>query len=207
MGSRSRDIFRERGAHCKVYGFSAVSYAKTAEPIDLPFGLWIRVGRRKHTFNRVRQVVQCTQVQSNSPDGANVPDDTTRLSFLKWLNRSICRRPTGCMHSGVPKEAQIQSYSQGGTNVPSSFSWKGTNCCHLAKTIELSVCGGDAGLVKLLDQLLQRAQCSHCKRCISYGNSVCPSVRPSVTRRYCVKTTARITVQFAPLDSKMCLVL
>jgi len=40
---------------------------------------------------------------------------------------------------------------------------------------------------------------------------VCPSVRPSVrlsvTRRYCVKTTARSTVQFAPLDIKMCLVL
>jgi len=35
-------------------------------------------------------------------------------------------------------------------------------------------------------------QCSHCKRCISYGNSVrpsvCLSVSPSVTRRYCVKT-------------------
>jgi len=27
---------------------------------------------------------------------------------------------------------------------------------------------------------LQRAQCSHCKRCISYGNSVRLSVRPSV---------------------------
>jgi len=27
---------------------------------------------------------------------------------------------------------------------------------------------------------LQRAQCSHCKRCISYGNSVCPSIRLSV---------------------------
>ena len=27
--------------------------------------------------------------------------------------------------------------------------------------------------------LLQRAQCSHCKRCISYGNSVRLSVRPS----------------------------
>ena len=53
----------------------------------------------------------------------------------------------------------------------------------------------------------QRAQCSRCKRCISYGNSVCPSVCPSVTRRYCVKTTARSTAQFAPLDSKMCLVL
>ena len=51
---------------------------------------------------------------------------------------------------------------------------------------------------------LQRVQCSHCKRCISYSNSVC---RPSVTRRYCVKTTARSTVQLALLDSKMCLVL
>jgi len=64
---------------------------------------------------------------------------------------------------------------------------------------------------------LQRAQCSHCKRCTRYSNSVCPSVclsvclsvRPSVrpSRRYCVKTTACSTVQFAPLDSKMCLVL
>jgi len=61
---------------------------------------------------------------------------------------------------------------------------------------------------------LQRAQL-HCKRCISYGNSVrlsvclsvCPSVRPSVTRQYCVKTAARSTMQFSPLDSKMCLVL
>jgi len=54
-------------------------------------------------------------------------------------------------------------------------------------------------------------QCSHCKRCTSYGNSVYlsvrPSVRPSDTRRYCVKTTACSTVQFAPSDSKMCLVL
>jgi len=33
------------------------------------------------------------------------------------------------------------------------------------------------------------------------------SVRLSVTRRYCVKTTARSTVQFALSDSKMCLVL
>jgi len=55
--------------------------------------------------------------------------------------------------------------------------------------------------------LLQRAQCSHCKRCISYSNSVCLSVCPSVTRRYCVKTAVRSKVQFAPLDSKMCLVL
>ena len=63
----------------------------------------------------------------------------------------------------------------------------------------------------ILDRFLQRAQCSHCKRSISYGNSVCPSVCRSVClsviRRYCVKTTAHSMVQFAPLDSKMCLVL
>ena len=34
-----------------------------------------------------------------------------------------------------------------------------------------------------------------------------PSVCPSVTRRYCVKMTARSKVQFAQSDSKMCLVL
>jgi len=34
-----------------------------------------------------------------------------------------------------------------------------------------------------------------------------PFVCPSVTRRYCVKTTARSKVQFALSDSKMCLVL
>jgi len=46
-------------------------------------------------------------------------------------------------------------------------------------------------------------QCSHCTRCTSYSNSV----RLSVTRRYCVKTTARSMVQFELSDSKMCLVL
>jgi len=50
-------------------------------------------------------------------------------------------------------------------------------------------------------------QCSHCKRCTSYSNSVCLSVCPFVTLRYCVKTTAPNTVQFALSDSKMCLVL
>jgi len=46
-------------------------------------------------------------------------------------------------------------------------------------------------------------QCSHCKRCISYSISVRLSVCLSVTRRYCVKTTARSMVQFALSDRKM----
>ena len=37
--------------------------------------------------------------------------------------------------------------------------------------------------------------CSHCKRCTSYDSSVCLSVYLSVTRRYCVKTTARSTAR------------
>jgi len=37
--------------------------------------------------------------------------------------------------------------------------------------------------------------------------SVCLSVRPSGTHRYCVETTAGSTVLFALSDSKMCLVL
>jgi len=67
------------------------------------------------------------------------------------------------------------------------------------------------GLQRVGARFLQHAQCSHCKRCISYGIYVRLSVRlsvcPSITRRYCVKTTARSMVQFAPLDSKICLVL
>jgi len=35
---------------------SAVSCAKMAEPIDLPFRLWTQVGLGKHKFNPVRQV-------------------------------------------------------------------------------------------------------------------------------------------------------
>ena len=38
-----------------------VCFAETAEPIDLPFGLWTRVSRRKHRFNDIRQVAPMCQ--------------------------------------------------------------------------------------------------------------------------------------------------
>jgi len=39
-----------------------VSPAKAAEPIEMPFGFWTRMGRRKHKFNRICQVVpMCPQ--------------------------------------------------------------------------------------------------------------------------------------------------
>jgi len=42
-----------------------------AEPIDLPFGLWTLVGRKKHKFSRIRQVVGATwRIQLNRPSVA-----------------------------------------------------------------------------------------------------------------------------------------
>jgi len=48
--------FWGEGSPIVEYGDFAVSCAETAEMIDLPFGLWTRVGRRKHKFSRIRQV-------------------------------------------------------------------------------------------------------------------------------------------------------
>jgi len=42
---------RERCAHCKVQGLTAVSCAKTAEPTEMPFGMWNRVGPMKHVLD------------------------------------------------------------------------------------------------------------------------------------------------------------
>ena len=54
-GSRSpmwRGNFDGEGAsHCKVYGHSAVICAKVAEPIEMPFGLWDRMGPRNHLLD------------------------------------------------------------------------------------------------------------------------------------------------------------
>ena len=56
-------ILMGKGAsHCKVQRHSAVICAKTAEPIDVPFGLWTRIGRKKYKFNRIRQVALCARM-------------------------------------------------------------------------------------------------------------------------------------------------
>ena len=40
-----------RASHCKVQGHSAVICAKTAEPIEMPFGLWAQMGLRNHVLD------------------------------------------------------------------------------------------------------------------------------------------------------------
>jgi len=44
-------ILRGKGAHCEVWENFAVSCAKTAESIEMPFGMWTRVGSRKHLLD------------------------------------------------------------------------------------------------------------------------------------------------------------
>jgi len=44
------------GANLDARRHSFATCAEMAEPTDLPFGLWSQVGRRKHKFNRTRQV-------------------------------------------------------------------------------------------------------------------------------------------------------
>jgi len=61
-----RVILGEMSAYCKILGFTAVSCAKTAEPIDLPFVLWTREEGKE---GRAKEA----QVQLYSPGGASMP--------------------------------------------------------------------------------------------------------------------------------------
>jgi len=40
----------EKTANCKVFGRSVMSCAKTAEAIEMPFGIGARVGPRNHVL-------------------------------------------------------------------------------------------------------------------------------------------------------------
>jgi len=71
-GSRSpmgRDTFeRERGvplSYCKVQEQSAVICAKTAEPIEMPFGLWARMGPRNYMLDESPEVLRNVAMATN----------------------------------------------------------------------------------------------------------------------------------------------
>jgi len=42
----------EGASNCKVWGHSAVICAKTAEPTNMPFGLWAQTGPGNHVLDR-----------------------------------------------------------------------------------------------------------------------------------------------------------
>jgi len=52
-------------SHCKLWGHSAVICAKTAEPIEMPFGLWARMGRRNHVLDGGPEVLRDVAMTTN----------------------------------------------------------------------------------------------------------------------------------------------
>jgi len=71
-----RGNFKGKGAsRCKVQRHSAVICAKTAEPIEMPFGSWTRVGPRKHVLvgAQIRRAKEQLLGERTCP---GIPDDT-----------------------------------------------------------------------------------------------------------------------------------
>ena len=59
-------LFLGKGSpHFKVYALSAVSCAETAEPIDLLFGLWTRIGTRNHVLDGGPAVMKDVAMATN----------------------------------------------------------------------------------------------------------------------------------------------
>ena len=84
--------------------------------IDLLFELWTWVGRRKHEFNRIRQIGSVC---------------TISIVFARWCQctrrhcRELCKNgqtdrfAVWVVDLGGPTEAQVELHSPGGANVPS----------------------------------------------------------------------------------------
>ena len=76
-----------------------------AEPINLSFGLWTRVGWRKHKFNRIRQVGQCAlpcghigaswRIRLNRPSAVAMRSCQIPLTTCLWM-LSIAQRLSTC---------------------------------------------------------------------------------------------------------------
>ena len=61
-----RGNFEGKGASlCKVYGHSVVTYAKTAQPVEMPFGLWAGMGPRNHVLDGGPAVLMDVAITTN----------------------------------------------------------------------------------------------------------------------------------------------
>ena len=116
-----------------------LSPAKTAEPMETPFGLSVRTGPRNH------------KLDEPGPDppweGAILGEGAPIVKYRSFC-REMCKNgwtdqfAIWVVNSDGPKKAQVQSYSPGGANVPHGRAY----WCHLANMIEPSICGSDAVL-------------------------------------------------------------
>ena len=72
-------------AHCKVQGPSAVSCAKTAEPIEMPFGVWTRMCPRKHVLDSITLTLGATgRIRLNHPCVAEIQPFYLDRLLMVW---------------------------------------------------------------------------------------------------------------------------
>jgi len=119
----------EGASHCKAQGHSAVICAKVAEPIEILFGLWTRVGPRKHVLDGA----QIPMRRGNNIRGKDVPGHARRHSAAS------------CAKMAEPIDLQFGLWTRvDRTRHTLNRIRQVAPMC--PNTIELSVCGCNAAL-------------------------------------------------------------
>jgi len=95
--------------------------AKTDEPVEMPFGMWTRVGKK-----------QCIRWAPSLPAIGAVR--------CKVYGHSV----VSCPKTVEPIDMPFEVLTVVGTKKHVSLLDGGTHWCHLANTIEPSMCSGDA---------------------------------------------------------------
>ena len=119
---------------------SVVSYAKTAERIEMQFELWTLVAPLKHLLDGGPKL-PCEGAIISERTYLSMPNDTLPCAVLNWLNRSICHFGCGLR------------WAEGITNSVVFIRWRQCalpHWCQPAITIEPSVCSGDVAFYQLV---------------------------------------------------------
>ena len=117
--------FRENpSAHCKVMGQSTVSCAKTAEPIEIPFWLKTRVGRRNHmlhggAYSQRKWTIfggypgqsKALAVFAAAVDAASLSRSLQKGSFIMPASANSIRKTSG--RRLIVREGVVELYSVG----------------------------------------------------------------------------------------------
>jgi len=87
QGSTSSIIFARWCQCARQHSACKKRLNRTTEPIDLPFGLWTMVGRRKHKFNRILQVApMCPHMRAHWRHLANTIEPS-----VCYDNAALCQ--------------------------------------------------------------------------------------------------------------------
>jgi len=128
-------IVTNRVAWSVFRSVTLVSPAKTAELIEMPFGLWAQMGPRNHVLDGVHIPIRRGILGERAPI-------VKYRDFLPWavqklLHQSICR--LGCGLGWAKGSTNWIGFARWQMCPPRRAHWR-----HLANAIEPSVCGGNA---------------------------------------------------------------